>query len=1273
PHAATNRAASTRGPAARFAGAAVLAEKTAREPATGHTRVVRLLRTDFTYPLIRHERVLAPNPTGGPPRVVREQWAVADHFMVTLRPDAGRADLEALNRARGLHIRRALHTPGLYLVAIPDAGPDALPEAVAAYNRAARVVRYAEPDTILTLDTVFPDDPDFDSLWGLHNTGQTGGVPDADIDAPEAWAHGTGRREIVVGVIDGGVDYLHEDLAANIWTNPGEIPGNKLDDDGNGFVDDVHGYDFINNDGDPMDDLSGTVYGHGTHVAGTIGALGSNGVGVAGVCWNISLLPVKIVDANGYGPLSVAVDAVNYATLMRTRGVNIRLTNNSWGDSDYSLSLSNAIVSAQQAGMLFVCSAGNLYREITPALPYYPSVFPMSNIVSVANTESDDSLRPSSNYGSDCVDLAAPGTGIRSTLRDDLYGPMTGTSMSAPHVSGAAALLWSLKPCADAAEIRQALLDGTEPLPALAGKTVTGGRLNLYRAMTNLTAAIDTTPVGNVLNTTSAFYTVETRIVPATLLDTNRLYFCWNTAGSSAPFTTNRLRRVTNDLFRALIPVQALGSTVYYYVSAHTIAGLHTLSPPGAPGALNTFRVADPVELSVWGWPEDIGAPAPGYGTTVFPSGAVIHAAAPSRVEAGVGARWRADGWQGTGSVPLQGPSNTVTFTLTRPSLLLWHWHRQVALVQDSEPAAFLNATSWWDVPGPAATLEAPGSAELDGGQYRFTGWYVDGVRQPGPTGPCVNPAAGLVMTNARDATAVYLPREQDHDHDRLEDWREYFRFGHTNAEPALRLEPGDVLPFLLPDGASVSRKLTLCNVGDTNVSWTLQRGWFDPVGPGEGAWTHGGPGDAWHVSSARRYSEPYAWYAGTEGDPAQYGNWMDAALTLPPKRLNPGAVLQFRHWIDSELDPDYPGQAYDGGIVEVSTNGGAAFFQVTPEGGYPYLVHEHANSTWTEEIRLFAGTGGWQRAAVDLSAYAGRDAVIRFRFGSDWNTRREGWYIDDVALLNGDDTNAWFQVLPASGTAAPGGSNALSVAVNSLGLPTCTRRGLIRIAADDPLLPTNDVHVLLTVDADPPAAATAVVTLASSPFGRYTLDTNLAAAWSGFYDAPAGIAGYYAALTNGAGTDSGLWTTSLAAVVSGAVPGATNRVYVWARDRVGHIGDAASAALLVLTPGGDYDGDGYTNAHEEIAGTDAADPGSVFGLAGAAAAADGTQRVVVVTWDSVAGRRYALYRGTAVTHSAAVWPPLVTNRPGTGGSMSYTDRVSELPVRFYRLTVSPE
>ena len=348
--------------------------------------------------------------------------------------------------------------------------------------RSNSIFEYIEPDYIITKEDItpqstFPNDPNFNQLWGLNNTGQSGGVVDADIDAPEAWDIQTGNPNLVIGVIDTGVDYNHPDLVNNIWTNPGEIPGDGIDNDGNGYIDDVHGWDFAYNDNDPMD-----VQGHGTHVAGTIAGKGNNGIGVTGVAWNAKIMPIKFLNDSGSGYLSDAIAAINYATAQ-----GVKITNNSWGGGGYSQALYDAINAAGQAGALFIAAAGNSSVN-TDSNPMYPAAYNLNNIISVASTTRTDSLSWFSNYGSTSVDLGAPGSEIYSTIpvAQGSYGTKSGTSMATPHVTGAAALLWSQNPTWTAQQIKDTLMNTGDPIPALNGNTVSGKRLNVFNALGGL-------------------------------------------------------------------------------------------------------------------------------------------------------------------------------------------------------------------------------------------------------------------------------------------------------------------------------------------------------------------------------------------------------------------------------------------------------------------------------------------------------------------------------------------------------------------------------------------------------------------------------------------------------------------------------------------------------------------------------------------------------------------------------------------------------------------
>jgi subtilisin family serine protease len=364
-----------------------------------------------------------------------------------------------------------LGLPGQLLVQAP-AGAAAAAEASLRSNPA---VAYFEPDAAIQGEQT-PDDPLFTAQWALHNTGQDGGTAGADIAGPAAWNLSTGNRDIVVAVVDSGVDLTHPDLTANIWTNPGEVAGNGRDDDSDGFADDVHGWDFHNNGPNPMDDN-----GHGTHVAGILGAAGNNGTGIAGVAWSVSIMPLKFLDENNQGSTADAVRAINYATMMRQQyGVNLRAINASWGSGQYSTALYDAIAAAGRADILVVAAAGNgdvLGRGMNnDQTGFYPASYDLDNVISVAASDNGDHLARFSNYGATSVDLAAPGVGITSTVPAGGYASKNGTSMAAPQVTGTAALVFAEVPYATAGEVRQAILQGVDVVPEFrAGSPPAGG------------------------------------------------------------------------------------------------------------------------------------------------------------------------------------------------------------------------------------------------------------------------------------------------------------------------------------------------------------------------------------------------------------------------------------------------------------------------------------------------------------------------------------------------------------------------------------------------------------------------------------------------------------------------------------------------------------------------------------------------------------------------------------------------------------------------------
>jgi Ca2+-binding RTX toxin-like protein len=404
----------------------------------------------------------------GPIQSPEEVGTVSNEVIVKITPGARPEEIDAAREKFGATLLESTETLGLERWSIPEGTRGELLDE----GKNDPAIEYVQPNRLFSVAQTVPNDPDFGQLWGLENTGQTGGRIDADVDGPEAWDLETGSSNVVVSVIDTGIDYTHPDLDDNMWINRGEVAGNGIDDDGNGFVDDYHGYDFVNEDGDPFDD-----YFHGTHVAGTIAAEGNNSLGVTGVAWDAQLMAVKVLDAGGFGTEFDIIQGIEYSALT---GADI--SNNSYRGYGFSQGIYDAIALAGANGHLFVAAAGNETNDndINPA---YPASYNLDNIVAVAATTADDTIASFSNYGAATVDLGAPGDNIFSTLPGNGYGSLSGTSMATPHVAGTAALLLSQNPDLSVSELKSLLLDTTDPLATLAGLSVSGGRLNAANAL----------------------------------------------------------------------------------------------------------------------------------------------------------------------------------------------------------------------------------------------------------------------------------------------------------------------------------------------------------------------------------------------------------------------------------------------------------------------------------------------------------------------------------------------------------------------------------------------------------------------------------------------------------------------------------------------------------------------------------------------------------------------------------------------------------------------
>jgi len=403
-------------------------------------------------------------------------------ILVKFKHNISLAQVQSLNASNATKILKRFKAGNIDHLALP--ANMNVQQAIQAYQSSG-LVEFAEPNYIRYLNAI-PNDPGYAAnMWGLNNTGQTAGIFDADIDAPEAWTITTGSSAVIVADIDSGMDMTHPDLVANLWTNPNEIANNGIDDDANGYIDDIHGWDFGENDNNPSDTIS-SCGGHGTHTAGTIGASGNNGAGITGVNWTVSLMPLKVFKPIFGGIFCTAdsaaiIGAINYASMM-----GARVSNNSYGGGPASQAEQSAI---QASKALFVAAAGNdgANNDLTPS---YPANYPLDNVLSVAATDHNDAMAIFSNFGTS-VHLAAPGVSILSTLPNNQYDFYDGTSMAAPHVTGVAALLLAQNPNLTINELKRLLLDGVDLIPGL--NVATSGRLNAFTSLTNTGAIADVT------------------------------------------------------------------------------------------------------------------------------------------------------------------------------------------------------------------------------------------------------------------------------------------------------------------------------------------------------------------------------------------------------------------------------------------------------------------------------------------------------------------------------------------------------------------------------------------------------------------------------------------------------------------------------------------------------------------------------------------------------------------------------------------------------------
>ena len=486
----------------------------------------------------------APKVPADPPAFVAGEVLIK--FKSTLSAQSAQSSLAS----HGLESRDYLAAIGVHRCRITNQG-NAL--TVAKGCSQDSMVAFAEPNYVYKASEL-PNDPRLSDLWGLQNSN------DVDIDAPEAWELEKGSSDVIVGVIDTGVDYTHEDLRDNMWRNPGESGDGKetngVDDDANGYVDDVYGWDFVSNDNDPMDDNQ-----HGSHVAGTIAAVGNNGVGVVGVNWDASVMALKFLDGNGSGSAADAISAILYAA---ENGAHIQ--NNSWGGGGFSQSLQDAIEFARDRNVLFVAAAGNEGND-NDTSPSYPANYEVSNVLSVAANDRNEKLASFSNVGATTVDLSAPGVDILSTTPGNGYQSFSGTSMATPHAAGAAALVVARFPGIDQRAVLVRLASSVELNREYEGKTVTGGRLNAVGALSTDPHVAFVTRLQDT-DSSGPFQVMAEAVDDGSVASAQLVY-----SVDSGPEVSVAMVSSVPTLYAGEIDAQASASVVQYFVRVTDNAG----------------------------------------------------------------------------------------------------------------------------------------------------------------------------------------------------------------------------------------------------------------------------------------------------------------------------------------------------------------------------------------------------------------------------------------------------------------------------------------------------------------------------------------------------------------------------------------------------------------------------------------------------------------------------------------------------------------------------
>ncbi len=670
---------------------------------------------------------ITPGADDAWPDIVHEHAETT--VLVRLRPGVEAGEADALfAKAGGEAVHRYHLVPGLVKLRI-TVTPE---QALYTLRSFPQLVQYAQPDYLVrTMEA--PDDPNYNLTYGMHNVGQTiqgqVGIAGADINAEEAWDRWTGDENFVIAVIDAGTNWNHADLIDNIWTNPDEIPNNGIDDDNNGYVDDIHGWDFYSDD----NDTNNGAY-HGTHVSGTIAGRGDNGIGVAGVMWRAKIMPLRFI--NGTGSTSDAIRAIEYAV-----DKDVRVSNNSWGGGPFDQALKDAIESAADlSSHIFVAAAGNSGAGTAS----YPAAYTSENIIAVAATDNRDQLASFSQYNAVQVDLGAPGVNVYSCLNTGGYTYESGTSMATPHTSGCVALLTSYTPTWSWQEIKAHILGTVRPVASLSGRTVTGGVVDIGEAISTANG-VRISPI-SIPDAVEPGAPVEIRFATVeqgdTMLGTPQVYTRVNGGAFSAADATD----AGGGEWTYQLSVANCDENVEYYIEVVGAAtGSSTYPGDGAAGPVDTItghyvvEVEDSFETDT-GWTVSAGAggaPTTGAWERGTPQ---LTDAQPDGAHTGNNA-WVTGAAAGSGVGSFDVDNGTTVLTspaydlAASPDAVVsyWRWFNNSAGARPDEDALLVeisndNGASW-------TTLEQVGpSGAGTGGGWNFASFEIASVVAPTST-----------------------------------------------------------------------------------------------------------------------------------------------------------------------------------------------------------------------------------------------------------------------------------------------------------------------------------------------------------------------------------------------------------------------------------------------------------------------------------------------------------------------------------------------------------